>query len=89
MILVFGYNNYYPGGGVNDLLWCGEEIQNFIDDINTDEELVKEIKSYDYVDLINTNNMKEVHSVKLGEDNTVEIRETDLPPYAYFYNRPS
>ena len=33
MILVFGYDNYYPGGGVNDLLWCGEEIQNFIDDI--------------------------------------------------------
>ena len=68
MILVFAYMEYYPGGGMNDLVWYGDEIENFLVETKNNNELLYELKTSDSVDLHNTDDLTNKYRVKIDKD---------------------
>ena len=68
MILVFAYRECYPGGGMNDLVWHGDEIENFLVETKNNNELLYKLKTSDNVDLHNTDDLTIKYRVKIDKD---------------------
>jgi hypothetical protein len=66
MILVFGYDNYYPCGGVNDLRWKGKTIEEFEKVLETDMVLSKELRNVDNVEIYDTET-EDIYSLEFEE----------------------
>lgn len=71
MILVFGYYNYYPCGGINDLLFQGKTMEEFEHALETDKELSERLSSLDNVELYDTET-EDVYSVKFVEETKIK-----------------
>lgn len=66
MILVFGFDNYYPCGGANDLKWKGKTIEEFKKVLETDMVLSKELKNVDIVEIYDTET-EDMYSLEFEE----------------------
>lgn len=71
MILVFGYYNYYPRGGINDLLFQGKTMEEFKYALETDKELSERLSNLDNVELYDTET-EDVYSVELVEETKIK-----------------
>lgn len=54
MILVFGFDDYYPGGGISDLVFQGKTVEEFEHALETDNELSKRLSNLDNVEIYDT-----------------------------------
>ena len=71
MILVFAHRDCYPGGGMNDLVWYGDSIENFLVETKNNNELLHELKISDSVDLHNTDELTIKYRVKIDKDTNI------------------
>ena len=71
MILVFAHRECYPGGGMNDLVWYGDSIENFLVETKNNNELLRELKISDSVDLHNTDELTIKYRVKIDKDTNI------------------
>lgn len=72
MILVFGFDNYYPCGGISDLVFQGKTIEEFEHALETDRELSKRLSSLDNVELYDTET-EDTYSVEFVEETKIKI----------------
>lgn len=71
MILVFGFNDYYPGGGINDLVFQGKTIEEFEHALETDNELSKRLSNLDNVEIYDTET-EYTYSVEFVEETKIK-----------------
>lgn len=69
MILVFGYDQYYPCGGINDLRWKGNTIKEFENVLEANKELSKELRNVDNVEIYDTET-EDIYSLEFEETKT-------------------
>lgn len=72
MILVFGFDTYYPGGGINDLVFQGKTIEEFEHTLETDNELSKRLSNWDNVEIYDTET-EDIYSVEFVEKTKIKI----------------
>ena len=71
MILVFGFDNYYPCGGINDLVFQGKTIEEFEGALETDNKLSKLVHFLDIVEIYDTET-KDAYSVEFVEETKIK-----------------
>ena len=51
MFQLFGYDDYYPGGGINDIVGQTDTMEEMVEKIKNDEVFKKRIDTCDHVEL--------------------------------------
>lgn len=54
MFLMFGFNEYYPGGGINDLLCQAENLEELNKIMETSKDIKNQLKNNDFIEIYNT-----------------------------------
>lgn len=54
MIILFGYEQYYPCGGSHDMYWHGNTIDDLEEELKVNSDLVNGLKNKDIIELYNT-----------------------------------
>lgn len=71
MFLLFAYDQYYPCGGINDIISQTDTMEEMVEEIKNDKELKKRLDSCDHVELYN---VVEQRIYKLNNDKFEEIK---------------
>lgn len=71
MILVFGFDNYHPCGGISDLVFQGKTIEEFEHALETDKGLSKRLSSLDNAELYDTET-EDTYSVEFVEETKIK-----------------